>query len=112
VPSFVAVSAPFFSVFLLLFPLFRFLLSSFTLFFLPPGFMPWFDVPGRQTAHVTVAFGHWSTLGCLSRPRLMALDTGCVWGGALSAVRIDGDGARELIQVPCPAAQNPDMSGD
>lgn len=78
----------------------------------PPGFMPWFDVPGRQTAHVTVAFGHWSTLGCLSRPRLMALDTGCVWGGALSAVRIDGEGARELIQVPCPAAQNPDMSGD
>ncbi|MFN7196729.1 MAG: symmetrical bis(5'-nucleosyl)-tetraphosphatase [Hylemonella sp.] len=73
----------------------------------PPGYLPWFDVPGRRTADVTVAFGHWSTLGWLNRPDLLALDTGCVWGGRLSAVRLVGRGAHELIQIPCPAAQTP-----
>ena len=74
----------------------------------PPGFMPWFDVPGRATADEVVAFGHWSTLGWLARPDLISLDTGCVWGGALSAARI-GDAGRErqLIQVRCPQAQAP-----
>jgi bis(5'-nucleosyl)-tetraphosphatase (symmetrical) len=66
----------------------------------PTGMMPWFDVPGRKTANVTVAFGHWSTLGLINRPDLIALDTGCVWGGCLSALRIDG-GRRELVQVQC-----------
>jgi len=69
----------------------------------PPGLMPWFEVPGRRTAGVPVAFGHWSTLGLTMRPDLMALDTGCVWGGALTAVRVDG-GRQDLVQVPCPAA--------
>lgn len=74
----------------------------------PPGFMPWFDVPGRLTAHVTVAFGHWSTLGWLNRPDVLALDTGCVWGGCLSALRLGHSATdRELIQVKCPQAQNP-----
>jgi bis(5'-nucleosyl)-tetraphosphatase (symmetrical) len=73
----------------------------------PPGFMPWFDVPGRQTADVTVAFGHWSTLGWLNRADVWALDTGCVWGGCLSALRLDNNGQRELIQVKCEQAQRP-----
>jgi bis(5'-nucleosyl)-tetraphosphatase (symmetrical) len=73
----------------------------------PQGYMPWFDVPGRQTADVTVAFGHWSTLGWLDRPDVMALDSGCVWGGHLSAIRLDDAGAHELIQVKCPQAQKP-----
>jgi bis(5'-nucleosyl)-tetraphosphatase (symmetrical) len=68
----------------------------------PDGFMPWFDVPGRETAETPIAFGHWSTLGFVNRPELLSLDTGCVWGGALTAVRID-HGAREVIQVPCEA---------
>lgn len=74
----------------------------------PPGFLPWFDVPGRKTAENVVAFGHWSTLGWVNRPDILSLDTGCVWGGALSAVRL-GDGARqrELIQVHCEQAQVP-----
>ena len=72
----------------------------------PAGFMPWFDVPGRKTAGVPIAFGHWSTLGFLERPDLLSLDTGCVWGGKLTAVRID-DGQRELIQVDCEQAQKP-----
>ncbi len=78
----------------------------------PPGFIPWFDVPGRRTATTTVAFGHWSTLGWMERPDVWSLDTGCVWGGPLSAVRV-GTGKcgvyppRELIQVPCTQAQRP-----
>jgi bis(5'-nucleosyl)-tetraphosphatase (symmetrical) len=73
----------------------------------PAGFVPWFDAPARQTAGVTVAFGHWSTLGWLARPDLLALDSGCVWGGHLSAVRLGGSGRHELIQVQCPAMQTP-----
>lgn len=73
----------------------------------PEGFMPWFDVPGRLTAQDTVAFGHWSTLGWLERPDVFALDSGCVWGGCLSALRLSDDGAHELIQVKCEQAQKP-----
>ncbi|MGO4699647.1 hypothetical protein AB4Z50_36230, partial [Paenibacillus sp. 2TAB26] len=54
----------------------------------PDGFLPWFDVPGRQTADVTVVAGHWSTLGLVMRANLMLLDTGCVWGGRLTAARL------------------------
>lgn len=63
------------------------------------GLMPWFDVPGRGTEDVTVVFGHWSALGLLLRPKLIALDTGCVWGGYLSAVCLED---RSLMQVQCP----------
>ncbi len=73
----------------------------------PPGFMPWFDVPGRQTANVTVAFGHWSTLGKLQRQDVWALDTGCVWGGCLSAAKLKAVGLPEWIQVKCEQAQRP-----
>ena len=72
----------------------------------PPGLMPWFDVPGRATAGQSIAFGHWSTLGLINRPDLLALDTGCVWGGQLSAARVDG-GRREVLQVNCTQAQAP-----
>jgi len=73
-----------------------------------PGLMPWFDVPGRATASATIAFGHWSTLGHINRPDLVALDTGCVWGGCLSAVRIGATlDERERIQVKCEQAQAP-----
>jgi bis(5'-nucleosyl)-tetraphosphatase (symmetrical) len=81
----------------------------------PAGYLPWFDVPGRQTATVTLAFGHWSTLGWLDRPDVLSLDTGCVWGGCLSALRLLGAKnsvnetalAYELIQVKCEQAQQP-----
>ena len=74
----------------------------------PPGLLPWFDVPGRRTAGTLLAFGHWSTLGWLNRSDLLGLDTGCVWGGTLSAVRFGATLAeRELLQVPCPQAQVP-----
>jgi bis(5'-nucleosyl)-tetraphosphatase (symmetrical) len=73
----------------------------------PQGFMPWFDVPGRKTAGTPIAFGHWSTLGYLHRPDLISLDTGCVWGGCLSALRLAANGAHEVIQVECEQAQAP-----
>jgi bis(5'-nucleosyl)-tetraphosphatase (symmetrical) len=72
----------------------------------PAGLYPWFDTPGRRSAGQAIAFGHWSTLGLVNRADLLGLDTGCVWGGALSAARVDG-GRRELLQVPCPQAQAP-----
>jgi bis(5'-nucleosyl)-tetraphosphatase (symmetrical) len=72
----------------------------------PEGYMPWFEVPGRRTHGVPVAFGHWSTLGLINRDDLLSLDTGCVWGGQLTAVRLTDTG-REVIQIPCPQAQKP-----
>lgn len=72
----------------------------------PPGYFPWFQVPGRRTEGTPVAFGHWSTLGLINTDQLLSLDTGCVWGGQLSAVRLDGQ-HRELIQIDCPQAQKP-----
>jgi len=72
----------------------------------PEGFMPWFEVPGRRTEGTPVAFGHWSTLGLINRDDLLSLDTGCVWGGQLTAVRVDG-ATRELIQLDCPQSQKP-----
>ena len=73
----------------------------------PTGFMPWFEVPGRRTAVITVAFGHWSTLKQPARSDVWALDSGCVWGGCLSAMRLSPDGLHERLQVPCPQAQAP-----
>jgi bis(5'-nucleosyl)-tetraphosphatase (symmetrical) len=70
----------------------------------PPGFRPWFDAPGRRTGGVPIAFGHWSSLGLVDREDLLGLDTGCVWGGRLTAVRIDAD-RREFFHVDCAAAQ-------
>jgi bis(5'-nucleosyl)-tetraphosphatase (symmetrical) len=69
----------------------------------PPGFMAWFDIPNRRTANVPVAFGHWSTLGGLQRPDLLALDTGCVWGGTLSAAEISPRGSvQRVVRTECP----------
>jgi bis(5'-nucleosyl)-tetraphosphatase (symmetrical) len=69
-----------------------------------PGYLPWFDVPGRKTEDTTVVFGHWSTLGLTLRPNLISLDTGCLWGGKLTAVCLDD---RSVIQVDCPQFQRP-----
>jgi bis(5'-nucleosyl)-tetraphosphatase (symmetrical) len=63
------------------------------------GLQPWFDLPGRRTLDVTVVFGHWSALGLVLRPNLVGLDSGCVWGGKLTAVCLDD---RALLQVDCP----------
>jgi bis(5'-nucleosyl)-tetraphosphatase (symmetrical) len=64
----------------------------------PAGYLPWFDVPHRKTADFTVVCGHWSTLGYVQRPDLIALDSGCLWGGCLTAVRLED---RQATQVMC-----------
>lgn len=56
----------------------------------PAGYLPWFDVPGRASADTAIAFGHWAALGWTARNNVWCLDTGCVWGRSLSALRIDG----------------------
>jgi bis(5'-nucleosyl)-tetraphosphatase (symmetrical) len=70
------------------------------------GLLPWFDFPQRASTGTPIAFGHWSTLGLVNRPDLLGIDTGCVWGGALTAVRIDG-GRREVVQIACEQSQRP-----
>lgn len=70
----------------------------------PEGLLPWFDLPNRKTEDCTVVFGHWSTLGLLVRPNVLGLDTGCVWGGKLTAINLQD---RSIIQVACPQHQKP-----
>lgn len=70
----------------------------------PAGYLPWFDIPERRTADGPVIFGHWSTLGLVEREKLIGLDSGCVWGGKLSAMRLKD---RLLLQVDCPQHQRP-----
>ena len=62
----------------------------------PQGYEAWFDL--RAADSQTLVCGHWSALGLKLAPRLAALDSGCVWGGALSALRLED---RALYQVPC-----------
>jgi bis(5'-nucleosyl)-tetraphosphatase (symmetrical) len=65
----------------------------------PPHLMPWFDVPGRAARDVHIVFGHWSALGLLQRDDVTGLDTGCVWGGTLSAIPLDPPG--EVVSASC-----------
>ena len=64
----------------------------------PKGCMPWFDVPGRKSAGARIVFGHWSALGLLVRDDVICLDTGCVWGRSLTALRLEDS---HVVQVPC-----------
>ena len=69
----------------------------------PRGYIPWFNVPKRKTTDTLIYFGHWSTLGLLRRSNVIGLDTGCVWGGKLTALEIansnKGSKGLDLIQV-------------
>ena len=69
----------------------------------PAGAIPWFRHPERATRHDAFVFGHWSALGYLAEPGLRCLDTGCVWGGALTALRLDRE--EDPVRLPCPAAR-------
>jgi bis(5'-nucleosyl)-tetraphosphatase (symmetrical) len=64
----------------------------------PSGYLPWYDVPNRQSRNATVIFGHWSALGLILKDNIIALDTGCLWGGPMSAIRLED---RQLFQVAC-----------
>jgi bis(5'-nucleosyl)-tetraphosphatase (symmetrical) len=71
----------------------------------PEDLFPWFDAPGRKSSGVRVICGHWSTLGYRRRADLLALDTGCIWGGALTAVNLDAD--EPPVQLGCQSHQLP-----
>ena len=64
----------------------------------PTGFLPWFQAPGRRSADSVLVTGHWSALGLKILPNLLAIDSGCLWGGALTAVRLED---RTVFQVDC-----------
>jgi bis(5'-nucleosyl)-tetraphosphatase (symmetrical) len=71
----------------------------------PEGCIPWYALPGRASADHTIVFGHWSALGYRRHPDLISLDSGCLWGGSLTAVRLMD---RQAFQVRCPAVIEPD----
>ena len=66
---------------------------------LPPGVLPWFAVPGRASRATPIIFGHWSALDLVLEPNVIGLDTGCLWGRKLSALRLED---RRLFQFSCP----------
>jgi bis(5'-nucleosyl)-tetraphosphatase (symmetrical) len=66
------------------------------------GWMPWFDMPERRNRDHAIVCGHWSALGVRLRPDLLSLDSGCVWGRSLTAVRLSD---RRLYEVGCPRAR-------
>ena len=68
----------------------------------PAGHLPWFDAPKRKSANSVLVTGHWSALGLKITPNLLALDSGCLWGGHLTAVRLED---RRVFQVDCSAGE-------
>ena len=64
---------------------------------IPLGLLPWFQVPQRHSRDTTIICGHWSALGLYQGDNIMALDSGCLWGGALTAMRLED---RQMFQVP------------
>lgn len=78
----------------------------------PPGsqkkpYMPWFRVPGRKSENDRILFGHWSTLGYLNRDNVWSLDTGCLWGGKLTALHLKKRKAPRPVHIACPGARKP-----
>lgn len=72
----------------------------------PKGLIPWFEVPSRKSRDLNIVFGHWSALGLREERGVLALDTGCVWGGRLTAARLDGE-TTQIWQLPCKGATQP-----
>lgn len=68
--------------------------------------LPWFEVPGRRSAAERIVFGHWSTLGLYRGHGVLGLDTGCLWGGALSAARLDHPDV-PVTRLPCAGVRTP-----
>jgi len=64
----------------------------------PAGYLPWYDAPGRASRDTPIIFGHWAALGLIVRPDVIALDSGCVWGRALTALRLAD---RRIVQCDC-----------
>ena len=72
----------------------------------PADLLPWFALPGRRSRDLRIVFGHWSTLGRYHEPGIIGLDSGCLWGGELSAARLD-TAEPVFVSVPCPPTRSP-----
>ena len=72
------------------------------------GLKPWFECDNRADIDLKIIFGHWSTLGFYHDENVLALDTGCLWGGKLTAARIDVDEV-EIVQVECGVGMEPEV---
>lgn len=70
----------------------------------PPELLPWFQVPGRRSRDQQIVFGHWSALGLWHDDGVIGLDSGCLWGRSLSAVRLDSNPV-VFFSVPCKSQQ-------
>jgi bis(5'-nucleosyl)-tetraphosphatase (symmetrical) len=66
----------------------------------PDGYMPWFKASSRKTEGTNIVFGHWSTLGLTNEKNLLGIDTGCVWGGKLTAIEITQSPVKQIVQTP------------
>jgi bis(5'-nucleosyl)-tetraphosphatase (symmetrical) len=71
----------------------------------PEGLLPWFEVPDRANADLRIVFGHWSTLGYHEAHGVHALDSGCMWGGQLTALALEPE--PRVVQVECEGAMVP-----
>jgi bis(5'-nucleosyl)-tetraphosphatase (symmetrical) len=69
-------------------------------------FMPWFRVPDRENKKVRIVFGHWSTLGPITDKNVFPLDTGCIWGGSLTALKLSSKSVKR-ISLRCEQSQKP-----
>ena len=74
----------------------------------PEGLIPWFDVPNRKSADMRIICGHWSTLGYYEGSNCYAIDTGCLWGGQLTAIKLSDP--VERISIDCPGEKKPSKS--
>ncbi len=72
----------------------------------PRHLQPWFEWPHRKSRDMKILFGHWSTLGAYDAPGVHALDTGCLWGGSLTALRLDHN-PPQRIAIDCPGVRKP-----
>jgi len=71
----------------------------------PKKLLPWFEVPGRKSVDMRIVFGHWSALGYYEGPNCYGIDTGCLWGGQLTALKL-GEQV-ERFSIDCPGARKP-----
>ena len=76
-----------------------------------PGLYPWFEVPGMLRRETRIVFGHWSALGCFAGLGVYGLDTGCVWGGRLTAMRLDSS-EPEFVSVAAEPTRKRDPRGE
>jgi len=65
---------------------------------IPSGYFPWFTIEGRKHRGTTIVCGHWAALGLHCEEHLLAIDSGCVWGRQLTAMRLED---RTVIQADC-----------